>query len=215
MAYKVLSAGIGLLLLAGCIPLTPQPDQKPIEAPMECPVVEPVVCPEPPKVVAPKPTTKVEPKPVTVESCPKVGSGKGKMNPLGQVEYVDILPLGFRQKARIDTGIEISSVEVFELVEFERDGKPWVKFSLVDRSNGEGITMKEPIKRTVLVKQKGQGDIRRHVVLLTLAIGDLKDEVEVTLAGNESFEYPILIGRNFLQGRAMVDVSRKFLALEK
>lgn len=217
MAYKVLGIGISILFLTGCETFfgAQQTVQDPPET-LQCPVVEPVVCPELPPVPEvkpepPKPEVKAPEQPV---DCAKPASYNSKYHRLGQVEYVDIMPMGFRQKARIDTGAETTSIDAVDIVEFERDGRAWVQFAVKDRNTDESVMIKAPIKRTVLIKQHGNGDIRRQVVLLTLAIGELKEEVEVTLADRENFEYPILVGRNFLQGRALVDVSRKFLSLE-
>ncbi|WP_439134009.1 ATP-dependent zinc protease family protein [Pseudomaricurvus sp.] len=217
MAYKVLGVGVGMLFLTGCASFFSSDEQTTQQLPpdtLQCPVVEPVVCPELPPVPEVKPEP---PKPETKEpvvSCPKSDGVNSKYHRLGQIEYVDIIPIGLRQKGRIDTGAETTSIDALDIVEFERDGRSWVQFLVKDRNTNETVELKAPIERTVLIKQHGEEDIRRHVVSLTLAIGDMKDEVEVTLADRENFEYPILIGRNFLQGRALVDVSRKFLSLE-
>lgn len=217
MAYKVLGIGISILFLTGCETFfgSQQSTQAPPET-LQCPVVEPVVCPElppAPEVKPERPKPEVKP-PEQVVDCTKPVEYNSKYHRLGQVEYVDIMPMGFRQKARIDTGAETTSIDAVNIIEFERDGRDWVQFSVKDRNTDESVMIKAPIKRTVLIKQQGSKDIRRQVVLLTLAIGELKEEVEVTLADRENFEYPVLIGRNFLQGRALVDVSRKFLSLE-
>jgi hypothetical protein len=218
MAYKVLGVGIAVLLLAGCAPFLEQQEGQQTPPPMidQCPVVEPVVCPEPPPPArpdSPKPVPYIPP--VKEPSCPKPEVYNSKYQRIGQVEYVDIMPLGFRQKGRIDTGAETSSIDAQDIIEFERDGRPWVKFVVKDRNTGEAVELRAPVRRTVLIKQHGVDNVRRQVITLTLAIGGMKDDVEVTLADRENFEYPILIGRNFLQGRALVDVSRKFLSLEQ
>lgn len=217
MAYKVLSVGFSVLLLTGCVSFS-EKNQEPQNVPPvtdQCPVLEPVVCPPLPmpeeRPNRPKPVPYTPP--VKELSCPKP-EYNSKYQRLGQIEYVDVMPYKFRQKARIDTGAETSSIDAQDIVDFERDGKPWVKFVVKDRTTGEAVEMRAPVLRTVLVKQRGVDNVRRPVISLTLAIGSMKDDVEVTLADREEFEYPILIGRNFLQGRALVDVSRKFLSLE-
>lgn len=218
MAYKVLGVGISVLFLAGCAPFLDNKETTQNLPPetLQCPVVEPVVCPELPPVPevtpeSPQPEVKV---PEQAVNCPKPQGFNSKYHRLGQIEYVDIMPIGFRQKARIDTGAETTSIDALDIVEFERDGRSWVQFSVKDRNTGESVMLKAPVERTVLIKQHGVENVRRQVVTLTLAIGEMKDEIEVTLADRENFEYPILVGRNFLQGRALVDVSRKFLSLE-
>lgn len=220
MAYKVLGVGLAALFLTGCVTFS-EKNEEPQDVPpvaCNCPVVEPVVCPPLPEERPNRPKPVPYTPPVKELSCPKPdadpAASNSKYQRLGQVEYVDVVPYKFRQKARIDTGAETSSIDAQEIVEFERDGKPWVKFVMKDRNTGETVEMRAPVRRTVLIKQHGVDNVRRQVISLTLAIGNLKDDVEVTLADRENFEYPILIGRNFLQGRALVDVSGKFLSLE-
>lgn len=132
---------------------------------------------------------------------------------IGQVEYADIMPLGLRQKARIDTGAETTSVGAINIEEFERDGRKWVKFGVALRDSDEVIEFKAPLLRTASIKRHNADNVQRPVVQMRLAIGGLEQTLEVTLADRSDFEFPVLIGRNFLDGRALVDVSKKFLAL--
>lgn len=141
-------------------------------------------------------------------------SGKGA-NLVGQVEYVDILPEGVRQKARIDTGAQTTSIDASNIVAFERDGKKWVKFSIKHRQTGKVLEFKKPVVRTALIKRHGAETVKRPVIKLKLAIGDVEKMVEVNLADRSKFEYPVLIGRNFLDAGIAVDVSRKYLMLDK
>ena len=119
----------------------------------------------------------------------------------------------FRHRA--DTGAETTSIDASDIVEFERDGKKWVQFTVTDRSTDVISEIKAPVVRNVRIKQHGVDNVRRQVVELELRMGSLRERVEVTLADREKFDYPILIGRNFLRGRAVVDVSRKYLTLDK
>jgi hypothetical protein len=47
----------------------------------------------------------------------------------------------------------------------------------------------------------------RYVVTLWLTLGKNKDEVEVNLTDRSAFDYQLLVGRNLLTDRAIVDVS--------
>lgn len=200
-------------LFVGCASAPTPPPQQP--EPPQCPVVEPVVCPDVPVRYIEVPSECPAPKPV---SCPRIVpagvTGHGDVKIVGAVEYVDVLPLGMRKKARIDTGAETTSIDASDIVEFERDGKRWVKFQVADRVTGETAEVRAQVQRTVLIKQHGSENVRRYVVHLNLRMGSVQDTVEVTLADRERFEYPILIGRNFLEGRVVVDVSRRFLMLD-
>jgi hypothetical protein len=138
-----------------------------------------------------------------------------KIKTIGQVEYVDILPQGIRQKGRIDTGAETTSIGVLDIVPFERDGNSWVKFKIQHRDTGKIVEFSKFVERTAVIKRHGAENVERPVVKMTLAIGLVEQAVEVSLADRSKFEYPVLIGRNFLDGKIAVDVSSKFLMLDK
>lgn len=175
-----------------------------------------VTHPEKP-VVTPKPTQKkpissAPKKPITVLPPNNI---TGAQYILGQVEYVDILPQAIRQKARIDTGAETSSIDAYDIETFERDGKRWVKFKVRFRDTERVVEFKEPVVRTVLIKSHEEESVRRFVVKLKLAIGSIEKTLEVNLAERSHFEYPVLIGRNFLDAGIIVDVSHKYLMLDR
>jgi hypothetical protein len=138
-----------------------------------------------------------------------------KIKTIGQVEYVDILPQGIRQKGRIDTGAETTSIGVLDIVPFERDGNSWVKFKIQHRDTGKIVEFSKHVERTAVIKRHGAENVERPVVKMTLAIGLVEQAIEVSLADRSKFEYPVLIGRNFLDGKVAVDVSSKFLMLDK
>ena len=114
-------------------------------------------------------------------------------------------------KARIDTGATTSSISAVDIVDFERDGKDWVKFKI----EHDGITTKEislPVERWVKIKQSSaEGAQRRAVVVASIQIGDLKDKTEFTLADRTHLSFPILLGRSFFRDVAVVDVSQKYV----
>jgi len=134
---------------------------------------------------------------------------------IGQVEYVDIMPEGIRQKGRIDTGAETTSLGVSDIQFFERDSRNWVKFNVNHRITGEVTEFSKPVERMVLIKRHGAENVERPVVKMTLAIGSIEHILEVSLTDRSKFEFPVLIGRNFLDGNVAVNVSHKFLMLDK
>jgi len=131
---------------------------------------------------------------------------------LGSVEWVLVAADDVTVKARIDTGAKTSSMHAEKLQEFERDGRPWLRFGVDPGRDGKSVTLERPIERRVRIKRNDGSSQRRYVVKMVLAIGDIREKVEVSLNDRSDFEYPVLIGRNFLTDNALVDVSRKMLA---
>ncbi|MCC4818000.1 ATP-dependent Zn protease [Vibrio lentus] len=191
-----------------------EPEQKPqIEQPVvddsskgETEATEPTEKPEEVKPVEPE----VKPAPVEkpVEKARKTSDGKLI---LGEEEWVFVPGLKEAFKARVDTGATTSSISAVDIVDFERDGKDWVKFKI----EHDGITTEEvslPVERWVKIKQSSaEGTQRRAVVVASIQIGDLKDKTEFTLADRTHLSFPLLLGRSFFRDVAVVDVSQKYV----
>ncbi|NRF25210.1 ATP-dependent zinc protease [Vibrio coralliilyticus] len=185
-----------------------EPEQKPqIEEPkVEQPEkeVEKETKPEPKPEVKPEEKPKPKPKPQ-----PKKTSD-GKLI-LGEQEWVYVPGLEENFKARIDTGATTSSISATDVVEFERDGKDWVKFKI----EHDGVKSKEialPVERWVKIRQSSaEKSERRAVVESWIQIGDLKEKTEFTLADRTHLKFPLLLGRSFFKDVAVVDVSKKFV----
>lgn len=122
---------------------------------------------------------------------------------------------GYEYPARIDTGAATCSLHV-EQVEIEnpsarRKENVGKKARILLRNNaGETKWVETVIAASVRVKsstlESGEYD-RRYKVRLTLCWKDFSKEVMVTLNDRADMEYPMLIGRNFLEGDFLVDVS--------
>lgn len=158
-----------------------------------CPTVEPVVCPVCPKVTIPAP-----------KIIYKVDTSKAIW---GQVEYVYIDELKQFVEARIDTGATTTSMAAYHVEPFERDGKSFVRFHY--QPDGKDTAIERPVVRKVAIKRKGAKDDIRYVVNLYLKAGKINTWTEVSLADRSNFEYKLLIGRNFLRDRVIVDVSKE------
>lgn len=128
---------------------------------------------------------------------------------LGNYEYVYIPSENLKLKAKIDTGATTTSLHAINIKAFERDGKKWVKFTL-ENEKGELINKALPISRIVYIKRHGAKNQKRYVVQMRINVANSSQLVDVTLTDRSKFSYPVLIGKNFLTGMVLVDVSKKF-----
>ena len=155
--------------------------------------------------------------------CPKNKSKAAKnsvkpVNPyadkliVGRVEYVVLSANGLPIKARIDTGAKTSSLNALDMVEFERDGKKWVRFAVMNPATEEKVFFERKVQRYVRIKQMETDYQRRPVVKMGLQLGSVDEFVELTLTDRSDYVYQVLVGRNFLLDRMMVDVSQKYIA---
>ena len=76
----------------------------------------------------------------------------GEKKVVGWIEKVRISPGNFIVHAKLDSGAEYSSLDAANLTEFERNGKPWVRFDLTER-DGQKITIERPLLRTATIKR--------------------------------------------------------------
>ncbi len=130
----------------------------------------------------------------------------GKMI-LGQKEYVYVKEANATIDARIDTGASQSSISASDVVEFERNGKKWLRFNIVH--NDRTVTVEAPyVKQTKLRQSSIDGYSYRSVVKLNIKIGDYATEAEFNLIDRTQMQFALLIGRNLLTDIAVVDVSR-------
>lgn len=132
---------------------------------------------------------------------------------LGSLESINIDIVKTAFIARVDTGATTSSINAVDLQEFERNGKKWVKFHISDETAPEDRKWVEaPIVRHVKIRQSSTNALeRRPVVELWIQIGSVHEKAQFTLADRSQMDYPILLGREFIQDVAYVDVSREFI----
>ncbi|MDD2451673.1 RimK/LysX family protein [Sulfurovum sp.] len=128
---------------------------------------------------------------------------------IGAVEKVRIIPGNIILDARIDTGATTTSLGVDEIEILNEDGKEWAEITLND------IKSKHEIVSFVKIKQHGKEPLKRPVIRLRLILGEVSEIVDVTLANRSNFKYKLLIGRNFLYERFIVDVSLKHTRFPK
>ncbi|HET8806934.1 MAG TPA: ATP-dependent zinc protease, partial [Methylophaga sp.] len=161
-----------------------------------------------------------EPEPVVVmaaqetpESCPTVAppSVDDKII-LGRTEWLWLEAVNRVFRARVDSGATTSSLSARNIVEFERDGKKWVRFNMVpDDDVDDSYEVEAPLVRIARIRQASSEEVdRRPVVELTIKIGEFTDNAEFTLTDRTSMTYPILLGREFLRDIALIDVAKSY-----
>ena len=157
----------------------------------------------------PKPAGRNTPTTVAKTADDK-SNAKDKRKILGGIEYVYLAPPGINLSARIDTGAQTSSLNALDMVEFERDGKPFIKFHIIHPETGEQIEMTRRVRGYTKIKKHKTEAQRRPIVRLRVKLGRLDEHISFTLVDRSKFQQQVLIGRNFLRDLAIVDVSKEF-----
>lgn len=175
-----------------------------------CPVTEVVelpvsanTCPEPQVIERIVTKTVAAPMPTMASTA-----GKLHLPIVGAVEWARIEPAGLWVESRIDTGADTTSIHAEDIQLLEKDGKRYVSFVLIDALTGSSHPQELRLRRRVLIKQAGGPDQRRYVVRMWVTVGEVRSRIDVNLTDRANFEFPLLIGRNFLTDTMIVDVSR-------
>jgi hypothetical protein len=141
---------------------------------------------------------------------PPIATTAGKLHLpiIGAIEWAKVEPSGLLFESRIDTGADTTSIHAENIQLIEKDGKRYVRFVLTDPGTGETLQQEVRLRRRVLIKQNDGPRERRYVVRMWVTLGKTKSRIDVNLSDRSDFEYPLLIGRNFLTDSMIVDVSR-------
>jgi hypothetical protein len=125
---------------------------------------------------------------------------------VGGVETLYVMPMKMPFHARMDTGAETSSLDVQNARPFERDGEKWVSFDVINRKNNEKYHFEKPLKRKTTIIRTGDKE-RRYVVHMDVKMGNEVINAEFTLNDRSRFDYQVLVGRNIINGRFVIDPS--------
>ncbi|MDX1491524.1 MAG: ATP-dependent zinc protease [Pseudohongiellaceae bacterium] len=116
-------------------------------------------------------------------------------------------------KARVDSGAKTSSLHAFNIKPFERDGEKWVSFEVhpLQKNRKTTIHCEAPILDKRSVKSSSGVAQKRYVISTTLEHNQIQWEIELTLSNRDSMGYRMLLGREAMIGRMMVDPEESFL----
>lgn len=116
-------------------------------------------------------------------------------------------------KAKLDTGARSSSLHAFDIEDFERDGEPWVRFSVHpwQRSAEESHLCELPLHDRRLVRSSSGHAQERDVVLMEVSLLGRSVTAEVTLSRRDEMGFRLLIGREALRQGFLVDPGRSYL----
>lgn len=133
---------------------------------------------------------------------------------VGSEEWCGLPDLGIPAiKARVDSGAKTSSLHAFNIRGFTRDQCEWVAFELHPLQHNRRTVVKceAPVVDKRLVKNTGGLAEKRYVIRTTLHLGGHSWDIEVTLSNRDTMGYRMLLGRQAMTDRILVDPSGSFL----
>ncbi len=131
---------------------------------------------------------------------------------IGKIEKISILDLElFDLDAKVDTGADSNALHCDEI---EIDDQDFVHFKLLDKIHpayhGRKIIL--PLYKIKRVRSSnGKLQLRPSIKVAVTFFGK-KYQTAITLTDRSDMKYPMLLGKNFLNKRFLVDVSQEYLA---
>lgn len=133
---------------------------------------------------------------------------------IGWREWVALPTLGVDAiKAKVDTGARSSSLHAFDMERYVEDGTDMIRFSLhpAQRRRFPMVHAVAPVLAHRLVRNPGGREEMRPVIVATVRLGDLLWPVELNLTRRDTMGFRMLLGRQALRRRFVVDPGRSFL----
>ena len=133
---------------------------------------------------------------------------------LGSEEWCSFPELGIPAiKARVDSGAKTSALHAINIAPFIKEGENWVKFDINPIQNNLKTVIHceaKLIDKRVVKSSSGFRE-QRYVIQTILKIGNDNWAIEMTLTNRDSMGFRMLLGREAMSGRILVDPEQKYL----
>jgi hypothetical protein len=116
-------------------------------------------------------------------------------------------------RAKVDTGALTSALHASQIRHITRDGAPWVAFRVhpLHRDAHIHVEREAALHDMRWVRNSGGQSTERPVILTTFGWDDHTWPLEVTLVGRDLMGFRLLLGRQAIRRRTVVDPSRSWL----
>ncbi len=114
---------------------------------------------------------------------------------------------------RVDTGAKTSSLHVDNIQRLKKDGRTWVVFDIhPDIYNVDTVVSCEaPLFDVRRIKSSNGKSEERYVIKTLLDLGGQQWPIEITLTDRSDMSYLMLLGREGMGDRVLVDPSQNFV----
>lgn len=133
---------------------------------------------------------------------------------IGWREWVGLHDLGIdRIKVKVDTGARSSSLHAFDLEPFRRRGQQWVRFGVhpQQRSREGEVQVEARVLEYRSVRSSNGKASERPVIVTPITLLGQTWPVELTLAGRDEMGFRMLLGREAVRRRFLVDAALSYL----
>jgi hypothetical protein len=139
---------------------------------------------------------------------------KPQLPTIGWREWVSLPELGIEKiKVKIDTGARSSAIHAFEIEPFSDQGKHFVRFKVhpYQRDSIHTVVTESALFDERQVRNSGGHTELRLTILTPVAIGGYQWPIELTLTNRDVMGFRMLLGRQALRNRFLVNPGQSFL----
>ena len=133
---------------------------------------------------------------------------------VGSEEWCSLVSLRIPAiKARVDSGAKTSALHAKNITPFEKDNETWVKFWInpIQKNTKTEIECEAKVVDIRTVKSSSGSKEQRYVILTEIKLADKSWEIEVTLTNRDTMGFRMLLGREAMSGKMIVDPDEKYI----
>jgi len=134
---------------------------------------------------------------------------------IGWREWVALPGLGVEQvKVKVDTGAQTSALHAINLKKFKRNGESWVRFLIhpFQRKRHPEISVEAPVVEYRQVRSSNGKTSLRPVIVTPVTLHGETWPIELTLVSRDEMSFRMLLGREAIRGRFLVDAGSGFFS---
>lgn len=132
----------------------------------------------------------------------------------GSEEWVSLPEIGLPYiKVRVDSGAKTSALHAVNIMPFQRNGDSWVSFDVfpIQYDGKRIIHCEAPVVDIRTIKSSTGTRESRYVILTKFQLGESSWDIEISLTNRDSMGYRMLLGREAMRGKILVDPESSFL----
>jgi hypothetical protein len=142
---------------------------------------------------------------------------KRELKVIGWREWVTLPDYGIHEiKAKVDSGARTSSIHAFDLKKYKRGNAEYVKFYIHPNQNDneDEVECRAKVLEYRKIKSSNGAVELRPVVLTSIQLMDEVWEIELTLTNRDEMGFRMLLGRESIRKRFLIDTGKSFLGLK-
>lgn len=116
-------------------------------------------------------------------------------------------------RAKIDTGAKTSAIHAFNIKQKNLHGKPYVYFDMHPLQHNEEVSISchaPVVDQRMIISSNGSKELR-YVIETSLSMAGHEWNIELTLSSRDQLRFRLLLGREALNKRVLIDPSKTYL----